>query len=944
MANIFQDISTSLKNTGNKIIETAQNIYKSVTGFVQQPKETISKPLTEYQAWREIEKKRKGLPETSYVQFFIEELSKNIISEATNIAREVIKAPIKIAKDFYYNPAFGREPKEIDVPVLGHITSFYNDYTNLVDSYKNQGVDDSSARLGSFLIVGGQTTIDAVITGDLLKGVSNQISKLYTKDLINKLDAWTVLGKPKTPEVLKTNYKQLAQQLHPDKIGGSTEAMSRINNAYELLEKTGLPTTQDLIKLRAGEIAIRSTKPISEIKKAITPPTKAIGLKELPGTVTVEDQPAFGLSIKKVEKIGEVAKETPKISPVDRVVSAIKEAKPLRKTQEKLYTTERGKRFTIAQAMGKTDGGETGFYAELGQLKGALPKVNLEPLRDISQTDIDEMFNMVVANPWLKYTETISARNALVKLFSKEGTTIPTKSELELLDTVFGEKFTKAIMEKGSMVDKVKEAIGQLANIPRSLMSSTDLSFGGRQGLFPAVKFRKEFFASWKEQFKMLGSEKMYKETMENITKNPYFDLAKESGISFTDVGGVMSAREEKFMSNWAEKIPIVGKIVRASGRAYTGFANKFRMDMFASMVKDAKNIGLEPSKDLTLARNMARFVNAATGRGDIGRTIEGIGPILNAGFFSPRLLSSRLTLLNPLYYVQLDPYTRKTALKSLFSFLGLIASMLGLSKLAGAEVETNPTSSDFAKIKIGKTRIDVAAGFQQYIRTIVQFIKGETKSTTTGKITKVGIGYKPLTRFDILLNFLENKEAPIFSFATTLMKGQDFLGEPINIPKEIANRFIPMVIQDINDIKNTDPNLLPLGILGFFGMGLQTYTDEETIASMAYELSKKIQAKDPTAKDYLANVVMKNIDEKEVKAFSQMVLDNINGITGLVGNISADEPIEDRAKKITDQLNKLNKEKRVEFLKELVRQRILTEQTAEEMVRIMTEQNKERE
>ena len=59
----------------------------------------------------------------------------------------------------------------------------------------------------------------------------------------------------------------------------------------------------------------------------------------------------------------------------------------------------------------------------------------------------------------------------------------------------------------------------------------------------------------------------------------------------------------------------------------------------------------------------------------------------------------------------------RKEAARDLVAFLGIGASVLGLAKMAGAEIETEPTSSDFGKIKIGNTRYDIWAGFQQFAR-----------------------------------------------------------------------------------------------------------------------------------------------------------------------------------------------------------------------------------
>ena len=510
---------------------------------------------------------------------------------------------------------------------------------------------------------------------------------------------------------------------------------------------------------------------------------------------------------------------------VQRVVNALKEAKPLRKEQEVLYSKERAAKIARLMAVRKKTTGEAGFYAEKGQLKGELPKLEFASIRSkISQTDIDNLFNKVRDSGFLTEFEKVTAREGLVKMFGEHGGRVPTKGELTLLEQVFPLEFIETVMAKRPLWTKIKEAGWQLANIPRSVMASFDLSFGGRQGAFAAPRYRREFFNAWKKQFKIFGSEKAYQASREALTKHPDFMFAKESKISFTELGKIMTKREEMFMSQWAEKIPIVGKGIRASSRAYTSFANQFRMDMFSRMVKDAETLGLNPRKNPILARKTADFINNATGRGSLG-SFETAAVVLNAFFFSPRLNMARMRLLNPAYYIRQPKFVRTQALKTALTASGTAVTMLTLSNLIpGVEAGTNPLSADFGKIKIRNTRLDILAGFGQFIRAGAQIAMGKTISTVTGKETILGEGYKPRTRLDVALQQVEYKESPIFSFVTTLLKGKDFEGKDVSIPKEVGRRFVPMVIADMVELIKEDPQLLPLSIPAIFGMGLQTY------------------------------------------------------------------------------------------------------------------------
>lgn len=531
---------------------------------------------------------------------------------------------------------------------------------------------------------------------------------------------------------------------------------------------------------------------------------------------------------KAVETAGEATKVAETVAsvpadPVTKITTALKEAKPVRAEAEAMYTAERGRRIEKAVAVGKETGGEKGFHAELAQLRGELPKPKFEPIRGIvDQADIDSLFNQVKDSLRLSEWDKISARSGLAKLFGEMGGQVPTNSEIELLSKVFPKEFTQTILSKRPTWERVKEGIYEVANVPRSLMSSLDLSAPFRQGVF-FIGRPKQFFPAFVDMFKAFGSEKAFKAINDDIVARPTFPLMRDSKLAITDPDALMSGREEQFMSNFAEKIPVVGVGVRASARAYTGFLNKLRADVFDDLVKKAEVVGRNPREDPQLTKELANFINAATGRGNLG-SLAGASKALNAFFFSPRLMASRLTLLNPGYYVKADSFVRKEALKSLFTFAGTWATVGGLAKLGGAEVGLDPRSSDFAKIKIGSTRFDIGGGFQQYIRAAAQLATGKYISPTTGKQLTLGEGYKPITRMDILTRLIESKEAPVASFFTTLLKQQDYRGQPISIQKEIRERFTPMVAQDLYEIAREEPELLPPALLAFFGVGVQRF------------------------------------------------------------------------------------------------------------------------
>ena len=227
---------------------------------------------------------------------------------------------------------------------------------------------------------------------------------------------------------------------------------------------------------------------------------------------------------------------------------------------------------------------------------------------------------------------------------------------------------------------------------------------------------------------------------------------------------------------------------------------------------------------------HIAKMVNVSTGRGSLGR-LGKIGEELNIAIFSPRLVSSRLTMLNPKYYHDLDPFVRKEAIKSLFAMVVAGTIISNLYRLNGASIGTNPLSSEFGKARMGDIVVDPYGGLQQNIVTAVRFAMGKTDSTAKG-------AFAP-TRGSIIGNFATNKLSPLASLAYTLAtskentKGErvDRFGNPLNIRDEAISRFIPIFVQDINELIQTDADfktMLSVGAPVAFGVGMQVYDSRE--------------------------------------------------------------------------------------------------------------------
>ena len=394
---------------------------------------------------------------------------------------------------------------------------------------------------------------------------------------------------------------------------------------------------------------------------------------------------------------------------------------------------------------------------------------------------------------------------------------------------------------------KQSSPIADVLNVPRALKASVDFSFPFRQGL--GMIHTKSWWQSWEKGARAYGSQKAFDNQMAeilardnhkptNVGGKEIPSFSEQAGLKLADITDV-SKREESNMSQLAEKIPGLGRLVRGSTRAHIAFANKLRADNFDRLIANAEraagnDVNLNPKQNLALAKQFAEYVNTATGRGSLGR-FEKNAQELNALFFSPRLIASRVQMLNPANYTATAPAVRKEYLKSMLAMAGVWQGMVtgaGLAKELGANVDVSmdTTSSDFGKIKIGDTRIDPAGGLQQYLVILNKMAEWGRTSTLTNKHKNYGEGFNAPTFGEDFLRFMQNKLAPIpnlatrATFATTEKKSAN---PPLKIGDEAIRLVTPIILEDLSEIIQEDPDLLWTLIPSSVGMSTQTYGKE---------------------------------------------------------------------------------------------------------------------
>jgi len=504
-----------------------------------------------------------------------------------------------------------------------------------------------------------------------------------------------------------------------------------------------------------------------------------------------------------------------------------------------------------------TETGWEGLKKRRESLAGEYEKVQITPLSTkISPDDFDNLVDEINVHPQLLPLESDNAGFGLRKLYEGK---VPQPNEIEKLRIVFGDEFADALIKKASKPKTVtgKALVGYdaIQDFQRAILTSYDFSAPGRQGknfiLYP------EWWRAFPTMFKSWKSKDFFDASMATIEKHPNFkrptdaagkvvgkSLAERAGLDLTGIGKGLNKREEIFRSTFAEKwIPGV----EMSERAYMGYLNKLRSDMFNRYVKESvTEYGEELLKDDVRLKAIGDFINNATGRGKLPGESAKISRTMNRLFFAPKLHAGKIRLwkqaLNPYTYSKTNKVMRKAMLRSLFASTGLGLLTGELFRQMGAEVSNDPTNTDFRKIKIGNTRIDPFGGDQQYATLVARYFMGKTTSSTSGNVTALAglrshIGIPPIgdyddepggfgmaTEFSVLADFAKNRLAPVAAMMVNLMNNESYGNEDFGIKSEVFDKTIPIAIQDVWELAQEDPKLIPFAVPAAFGVGINTY------------------------------------------------------------------------------------------------------------------------
>lgn len=350
-------------------------------------------------------------------------------------------------------------------------------------------------------------------------------------------------------------------------------------------------------------------------------------------------------------------------------------------------------------------------------------------------------------------------------------------------------------------------------NFSKTTMTGYDLSAPGRNA--KRLIATKAYWKSFKQQYDSWGSQEASDMFRSALKDRQIFKEGIDGSKSYAqqiglDLPGITNPGREEFYNNSAAE-RLWG--IKRGERAHSDFMNKIRADHAQTLLDSMEAAGLDPYNDLTLGKQVAKFVNEATGRGNLG-FLKNQTENLNRLMFSPKFQAASFQILDPRNYATTSPVVRRQYWKSLLATSSFQAAMAGLGSLAGADVSLDPTSSKFARPTFGKVAFDFSGGAQPPAVLIAKLTNDLYKKHIIGEETKFGQS----NGLDMAGNYIANRASPVASYIAAMLRGKEPSGAAFSGWKSAIDRIAPMAEQDIINVAQENPELLPIAIPAALG------------------------------------------------------------------------------------------------------------------------------
>ncbi len=406
-------------------------------------------------------------------------------------------------------------------------------------------------------------------------------------------------------------------------------------------------------------------------------------------------------------------------------------------------------------------------------------------------------------------------------------------------------------------------SLKQIADTSISLVASVDNSFLGRQGLKTLMTHPSAWWPGAKKSFvdfgKTLTGHQMKDALMADIYSRPnYINGGYERAK-------LIPKNEEQFPTSLPERIPVLGRVFTASKVAFEGSAVRMRADLYDLVAKIAEKNGLDVT-DKVWQKDIGRMIGSLTARGQWGE--RGEGTLVRVLLWAPKMLKANwdvLTVHSGGMGLE-TAFARKQAALNLTKIVAETAAVIMIANaIKPGSVETDPRSTDFAKLKIGNTRFDLTAGAGSLIVLASRIATLSTKSST-GLIRPLNTGeFGSSSALDVLYQFLEGKTSPPIRVVVNFLKGRDYKGEKPTIGGEIISSTVPIFLQNALELKDDRSVAAVLGVL-LDGLGINANTYAATDTDWTLSTGVELQ----TFREKIGDEAFIEANEKFNKQFSE--------------------------------------------------------------------------
>lgn len=757
----------------------------------------------------------------------------------------------------YLRPAWDRATKERQVELAEPVRAALKEGSALeLQRAKIQRLAEHFVAMG---VTDREQLVDAVHT--VLQEADPKITRRQTMDAISGYGAFRQLSKDEVKRKLRDLKGQLQQvskiedlekRVPPKKTGFERRATSDeerrlIQQVNDLKRRLGIRTTDPETQLKSSLDAIKARlkNQIADLQHEIDTRTPIVRERApAPSDAQVEALKQQRDALK--AQVDEIFSGRNQAQQLARAQAAVEKA--IADLERRIASGD------IAPRTQKTGPTSAALDAARARHKALLEELNLlrraaEPQRSPEEIAL-QRYKTRKANDIARLQERTAAgefgpRPRQAVQFDEEANRL--RAQYEGARREFERAKERQRLKNRTRTQKVLDAAREAIDLPKAIMTAWDFSAVFRQGAFftlghPIITATKHVPAMVKAAL----SEKKTLEMDVALRNRPLAAFGEASKLELTRHGDNLGPREEAIRSRLSDKIPGL----KGSNRAFVTFLNMQRAFMFDALVQS-----LPGTPTLEQGRAIANVVNVASGRGAAGKFAPAMSA-LAVPLWSPRLLLSRFQLLAGQPFYKGDTATRTRIAKEYGRFLIGLGGVYALAKLAGLwmpddekpQIEADPRSSDFGKVRIGSTRIDPLAGLSQVTVLLSRLISGETKRSTSGEIVPIRgehVPYGSGTAADVVARFLRSKLSPTIGVPLDILSGENAVGEPVTPASAAKGLLVPLSFQDIYETlkQRGVPSAAAIGLLSIFGMGVQTYANKPaTPAKVAAGHKRKVK------------------------------------------------------------------------------------------------------